>query len=109
MGMEATDAGIGFIIVTKFEKKMKEGSGKIGPDGKIAVVEYEHQPVLLNAAHIVAVEKVTLIDRVDKMSMATCTLIKMFGQSDVPILETLDEIADLLAKAGFAVRDARVK
>ena len=68
--MAESDPQIGYLILTKFEKKLKEGSGKIGLDGKIAKAEYEHQPVLLNAAHIVAIEKVTVVDKADKMSMA---------------------------------------
>lgn len=105
--MAESDPQIGYLILTKFEKKLKEGSGKIGLDGKIAKAEYEHQPVLLNAAHIVAIEKVTVVDKADKMSMAECTLVKMFGMSDVAVLESLEDIAALIDGAGFTVRDIR--
>lgn len=101
MGIEA-----GYIIVQKFEKKLKEGSGKIDAKGKIAKAEYEHQRILLNAQHVVAVEKVTVVDKADKMSMAECTLIKMFGQSDVAVLETVDEIAGMLEGAGAVISEA---
>lgn len=105
--MSATDPGLGFIVLTKFEKKLKEGSGKVDAKGKIATPEWEHQPVVLNAAHMVAIEKVTVVDKSDKMSMAQCTLIKMFGMADVAVLETVETILQLIKDAGFTVRDAR--